>query len=292
MTKEEFLHRARNTHGYKYEYIDINNRLTLKDKIMVKYNDVIYNQNVNKHLSGRCPEKETPKKTTMQFIEESKKIWGDRFDYKYSCYNGAHKKVKLFDNIRGVFIEQIASSHLRGYESKYLTNEEFIERSKLVSDFLLSYEECSYKNTTFKVKLRCVIHGKFEINPVLHLSSGLGCRECDEFTFNRNTINFLDNYNILYYRQHKFEYCRNIFQLPFDFYIPSKRTAIEFDGIQHFQPVTHFGGVESFERLKINDKIKEDYCEENYINLIRIRYDQIDDIYKILWDNLKVFLKK
>ena len=33
---------------------------------------------------------------------------------------------------------------------------------------------------------------------------------------------------------------------------------------------------------KINDKIKNDYCEDNYISLIRIRYDQIDDIYRII----------
>ena len=36
-----------------------------------------------------------------------------------------------------------------------------------------------------------------------------------------------------------------------------------------------------------SDKFKEEYCEDNYINLIRIRYDQIDDIYRILWNNLK-----
>jgi hypothetical protein len=48
-----------------------------------------------------------------------------------------------------------------------------------------------------------------------------------------------------------------------------------------------FGGSEAYERLKINDKIKNDYCEINYINLIRIRYDQYDNIYSILWQNLK-----
>ena len=68
------------------------------------------------------------------------------------------------------------------------------------------------------------------------------------------------------------------------------RTAIEFDGIQHFQPLQIFGGSEAYERLKINDKIKNDYCEINYINLIRIRYDRYDNIYSILWQNLKNYL--
>jgi hypothetical protein len=69
------------------------------------------------------------------------------------------------------------------------------------------------------------------------------------------------------------------------------RTCIEFDGEQHFHPVSHFGGIMAYESLKINDKIKNDYCEDNYISLIRIRYDQIDDIYRILWDNLKNHIK-
>jgi hypothetical protein len=58
----------------------------------------------------------------------------------------------------------------------------------------------------------------------------------------------------------------------FDFYLPKYRTVIEFDGKQHYEPMEYFGGIESYERLKINDKIKSDYCEENYIDLIRIRY--------------------
>lgn len=69
------------------------------------------------------------------------------------------------------------------------------------------------------------------------------------------------------------------------------RTCIEFDGKQHFQPMEFFGGVEAFEKIKINDKIKSDYCEDNYIDLIRIRYDQEDDIHQILWNNLKNKIK-
>jgi hypothetical protein len=65
------------------------------------------------------------------------------------------------------------------------------------------------------------------------------------------------------------------------------RTCIEFDGEQHFYPVSHFGGIMAYESLKINDKIKNDYCEDNYINLIRIRWDQIDEISQILQRNLK-----
>jgi hypothetical protein len=69
------------------------------------------------------------------------------------------------------------------------------------------------------------------------------------------------------------------------------RTCIEFDGEQHFLPLSFFGGQEALDKLKINDKIKNDYCEDNYINLIRIRYNQIDDINNILYENLKNHIK-
>ena len=59
-------------------------------------------------------------------------------------------------------------------------------------------------------------------------------------------------------------------------------TIIEFDGLQHFEPIKHFGGQEAFEKLKTNDKIKNYYCEDNYINLIRIKYDEVDKIERIL----------
>ena len=81
-------------------------------------------------------------------------------------------------------------------------------------------------------------------------------------------------------------------EITFDFYLPILRVCIEFDGRQHFEPIDKFGGVDTYERIKLNDTIKNEYCEEHYIELIRIKYDKIDDIYRILWDNLAHKIKK
>lgn len=291
MTKEEFLNRARNIHGYKYQYIDIKNKILLKDNITIKFGDYLYTQNVNKHLSGKCPEKSTPKKTTEQFIKESVEIWQDRFDYSETIYYGSLNPVRLFDKKRGVFIEQNASLHLRGHEPKSMKSEEFINKSKLVSDFLYLYDKCYYKNITSNVVLTCPLHGDFIINPFEHLNYGNSCKNCDGYKANKKIKEFINRHKINYITQHKFTDCRNIFKLPFDFYIPSMRTCIEFHGLQHFQPVDYFGGVESYQKLKINDSIKSNYCEDNYIDLIRIRYDQIDNIPQILWESLKYKIK-
>ena len=114
-----------------------------------------------------------------------------------------------------------------------------------------------------------------------------GCSVCSESKGEREIRKYLDNFKINYEKEYKFKDCRNILPLRFDFYLPKYRTAIEFDGIQHYEPMEFFGGLEAYERLKKNDKIKSDYCEENYIDLIRIRYDQADRIFEILKESLK-----
>ena len=349
MTKQEFLERARDKHGYKYQYPNLKEKVLSSDNIDIEYNGELYTQKVVKHiLLGRCPEKNTPTKTTEEFIKEAKEVWGDKYDYSLTDYKGALKPIKVIYD--GVVFEQIASTHLRSApelnmnkeyfikrsqdkwgKDKYdyslveykhckskvkiiynktgeifeqipaghlisapeniklsvrKTTNQFIKESNSIHDFKYSYDKTEYIKNQIKVIITCPIHGDFEQRPLSHLQ-GNGCSNCNESRGEREIAKFLDKYKISYVRQKKFQDCKNVFELPFDFYIPSIRTCIEFDGKQHYSPIDYFGGIKAYESLKINDKIKEDYCEDNYINLIRINYNQFDDIYRILWENLK-----
>ena len=62
--------------------------------------------------------------------------------------------------------------------------------------------------------------------------------------------------------------------MPFDFYLPVKNIAIEYDGEQHFKSVDFFGGEETFKKQQLHDKIKTNYCKNNNISLLRIKFDQ------------------
>lgn len=348
MTKQEFLERARNKHGYKYNYPNLKDKVLSTDDIDIVYKGVLYKQKVVKHITlGRCPEKNTTLKTSEQFISEAKEVWGDKYDYSLTEYKGALRKIKVIYD--GVIFEQSAKSHLRyapefnmnrDYfikrsqdkwgKDKYdyslveykhckskvkiiyrktgeifeqtphlhlyrapeniklsvrKTTEQFIKEANLVHDNKFSYEKTNYIKNQIKVIITCPIHSDFEQRPLSHLQ-GNGCPNCNESRGEKAIAKYLDKNNISYYRQHKFSDCRNIFELPFDFYIPSKRMIIEFDGKQHFEPMVFFGGVENFEKLKLNDSIKNDYCEDNYINIIRIKYNQINNIEEILYNNL------
>ena len=206
-------------------------------------------------------------------------------------FKNSNTKIKVI--LDGVIYEQTAHNHLKYAPERLLkrkTTEQFIKESNIIHDNKFNYDKTTYLTDREKVTITCPIHGDFNQRPNHHLK-GVGCPHCNESKGEKEISKFLIKYDINYDRQHKFSDCKNIFQLPFDFYIPSIRTCIEFDGEQHFLPLSFFGGQVALDRLRINDKIKSDYCEDNYISLIRIRYDQIDDIYRILWDNLKTHIK-
>lgn len=96
---------------------------------------------------------------------------------------------------------------------------------------------------------------------------------------------FLDAHNIIYYTQKKFIGCCDIAPLKFDFWLPEYLTCIEFDGIQHFEVSKNWNDTEEGLRDRQNkDAIKDKYCEENDITLIRIPYWEKDNIESILID--------
>lgn len=116
-----------------------------------------------------------------------------------------------------------------------------------------------------------------------HILSGVGCSKCYNSNGEVKIKEVLGKYGIKYISQYKFGDCiRNKRDMAFDFYIPNNNTAIEFDGIQHFEPVDLFGGEKQFATQKRNDSFKTQYCKDNNINLIRIPYWEFDSIEEIL----------
>ena len=98
------------------------------------------------------------------------------------------------------------------------------------------------------------------------------------------TEEILKEHNIEFYSEYRFSDCRNHFPLPFDFYLPEYNLCIEFDGRQHFEETNHFG--HGIEHQKKHDEIKNQYCKEHSIDLLRISYKQISKINEILKNKL------
>lgn len=110
----------------------------------------------------------------------------------------------------------------------------------------------------------------------------------------------LDN-NINYKPQYKFEDCVYIGVLRYDFAIFDDRDNLlflcEYDGQQHFEPV-RFGNfsyeeaVKKYDNLVIRDNIKNKYCDNHNIDLLRIPYYDYDNIESILSNHIKMYNTK
>ncbi len=59
---------------------------------------------------------------------------------------------------------------------------------------------------------------------------------------------------------------------------------IEYDGEQHFEPVSIYGGEEGFKRTREADAIKNEYCRNNNIPLLRIPYTEKGNISNLVGD--------
>jgi hypothetical protein len=59
-----------------------------------------------------------------------------------------------------------------------------------------------------------------------------------------------------------------------DIFIPELSLAIEYMGLQHYQPVEFFGGQEGFLRTVYRDKKKAEICYRAQIELVYVRFDE------------------
>ena len=231
----------------------------------------------------------------IEFLERAREVHG----YKY-VYPSLNEKVILSDKIdveyNGVRYNQTVVKHLMGRCPEKISTrhstEDFISKAIKVWGDKYDYSLVDYKNALEPVKIlhRGIV---YEQRPTSHLE-GMApefrkneesiirdLMEQNDFKGIREIKDFLRKFKIEFLQNHMLD------KIEFDFYLPSIRVCIEFDGIYHFQPIEELGGLKTYDRVRLEEKIKSDYCEDNYIDLVKIRYDQIDNIYMILWGSLK-----
>ena len=147
-----------------------------------------------------------------------------------------------------------------------------------------------YKGQNVKLKVR---HNKcdfeYRVEPG-HFLQGRRCPKCNNiFSGEERIKDFLEINNIKYEREYTFSDCYYKGKLRFDFAVfYNKRlySLIEYDGSQHFKSVKYFGGERGFKKRKIRDNIKNNYCEQNEIKLIRIPFYKKNSLGKILSNKL------
>jgi len=279
-TTKEFIERAKNKHGCRYNYTIveyINNKS--KIKIICTIHG-IFEQIPNSHLSGQgCPKCANKNLRIDEYLEKARLKHNDKYDYSLVDYINNKSKIKIICPKHG-FFEQKLKNHLNGsgcfkcaVENISLTQLEFIERANKKHNYKYDYVNTVYVNAHTKIKIICSKHGEFSQLPFDHLN-GSGCSKCKESKGEKVIRAFLETNNINYIHEKKFNNCRNILPLPFDFYLPEKNVLIEYDGIQHFKPLKFFGGEKGLLSAQKRDYVKTNYAKTNNIELIRIAYNE------------------
>lgn len=275
------------------EYINSQTKIQFKHKVCNNNFDMV----PSIFLWGtRCPHCfGTPKKSTEIFRQEVLDLVGAEYSVNGE-YTSNREKISAIHNKCSHEYKVTPSMFLAGKRCPKCagnlkwSNEKFVSKVKnLVGDEYIFSEvyidsghplEVVHRDCAriFKTRPRDFLRGSR--CPYCHLDSK-GELEIEKL---------LNNSRLTFKRQHRFNRCRDKNPLPFDFTIYNQSNniicIIEYDGRQHFEAIEHWGGEKSLKLQQKRDKIKNEYCKENNIPLLRIPYWEYKNIKKILTKRL------
>ena len=300
MTTEEFIKKAKEIHGNKYDYSKAEyNGSKTKLCIVCKEHGEFW-QSPEIHLKGsgckECYNKYKRGKGRQHnlnwFIEKSKEIHGNKYDYSKVEYKTIFTKVCIICPIHGEFW-QTPASHIwmkNGCDkcsgTYKLSTEVFIKKSTEIHGNNYDYSKIEYEGNKIKVPIICPIHGEFWQKPNCHLL-GNGCPKCKSSHLEREVRLFLEDNNITYEEQKTFEWLKLKKQQYLDFYLPKYNIAIECQGEQHFQK-SGWGKGNNGKKVIERDFNKLKLCQKHGIKIFFYSNLGIEYPYKVYEDKIEL----
>lgn len=169
----------------------------------------------------------------------------------------------------------------RGIKNR-LSRHDLVNQVNSVNGNILLNPDDYINNQAKNLRVKCGECGNVYTTSLANYQHGqTRCSVCShsESDGERTIRVYLDEHQILYEQEKRYDDCRDERPLPFDFYLPQHNLCVEFDGPHHFEPTF---GEELFKKTKKHDKIKNQYCNDKNIKLIRIPYWDGNKIEEIL----------
>ena len=191
VTTADFINRAREVHGDRYDYSKVSYVAAIKDVIIICPEHGEFKQRPTNHYIGHgCHVCGGNKPWTAEaFIERANKIHSGRYDYSFVKFVNVESKIKIICPQHGPFLQRVMS-HLKGFgcnRCAYAENakksshsiERFLEDAMRAHGDKYDYSEVEYVNALTKVKIICPEHGPFMQNPANHIRD-IGCSKCGD----------------------------------------------------------------------------------------------------------------
>ena len=294
LTLEEIILKANTVHNFKYDYSLIKSYNNIMDKYpIICPEHGVWKVTLDNHINKKtgCPKCAGKKLSRDEKINKVNIIHNFKYDYSLLPNKILDKsKYSIICPEHGIF-EMEWNNHISGqkcpkcaiYGRKKRTLDSIMNQvDSLKTEY--KYHWDTYINYHTPMKIECPKHGIFKQSISNHLF-GQRCPICKNSKGEHVISDYLKKSNINFIPQKLFDDCINPntgYKLKFDFFIPDKNILIEYDGELHYISVEWFGGDKTLENHRYLDNIKNKYCSENNINLLRISYKDIKNINNIL----------
>lgn len=225
-TTEEFIKKARQIHGNKYDYSKvkyINNRIKVCIRCPIHGE---FWQTPDNHLYGKGCKKCSYEKlssnkflTTNEYIEKAKLVHGDKYDYSETIYNGMKNDVVIICPIHGKF-KQNASNHThgKGCPKCNMKNKSHLEKEvlKKISNYNYIHQQnfsflkngkgkltLDFYLPQFKIAIEC--QGKQHFIPIDFFKGDEGFKKCRNRDIRKKQLCEENGIKIFYFSHEDFD---------------------------------------------------------------------------------------
>lgn len=301
-TNEDFVLEVRELVGDEYTFLE--KYSTAIEKIEIRHNicNSTYYVSPNNFLRGnrcaKCREISRIKKSTKsngKFLDEVYELVEDEYTF-IDEYINTETRILCRHNMCDYEWKVKPSNFLNGTRcpkcSRKVANNKHMlsqdEFEKRVSDIVGNEYKIlgKYKGHRGYVAVKHNTCGREYYVTANNLLRGKGCANCATSKGEKAVRKYLMKNNISFEEEQTFEGLKYINLLRYDFaiydYKGKLNSLIEFDGLQHTKPVELFGGEKYFKLSQKRDSIKDKYAKDNNIPLLRIPYEDLNDVDDIL----------
>ena len=293
------------------ELLEPYENLTKRIKCRCKKHNHISTKSVQEILAGRgckfCGAEKVSEQKYLTNDEVQRRVSEIHPHIKLIEYKGSHdssslwwctKHNKIFNKTLSAMLKTEDSGCDLCYKetmwkNNSISQQEFEERLKRVHPEI-SLEE-NYKGYNVSTLFYCAEHNHyFNSTPAYMLKRRNCCQKSFKTYKEEKMCCLLEDWGFDIIRQKSFDKCKDKNILRFDCYLKGYNTVIEYDGENHYYPVRF--GTQSYESAKKkheytveHDKIKNEFCRKNNINIIRLPYYEFHDMEYFLFDKLSEF---